>query len=177
MMKAVMKTVLIALFLLSFIPAVSAQMSGEELPPGVTAEDVYQVSNKMYCEVCAGVPLSDCPSVTCRAWRQEIARLLGEGYSDSDIKSYFAENYGSAVTGVPLKTEDRNIGLGLPALVIVLAGIVIGWRMLRLYQRGETRALQAARAAGLRSDYDRPVPDNVDSEALQQFMRLVEEKK
>ncbi|KAB2902578.1 MAG: cytochrome c-type biogenesis protein CcmH [Anaerolineae bacterium] len=176
-MKKLLKVALISVFLLSFAPAVVAQMSGEELPPGVTADDVYRISNKMYCEVCAGVPLSDCPSVTCRAWRQEIARLLGEGYSDSDIKSYFAENYGSAVTGVPLKTEDRNIGLGLPALLIVLAGVVIGGRLLLLYQRGESRALQAARAAGLRSDYDRPVPDNVDADALERFMRLVEERK
>lgn len=176
-MKKLLKVALISVFLLSFAPAVVAQMSGEVLPPGVTADDVYRISNKMYCEVCAGVPLSDCPSVTCRAWRQEIARLLGEGYSDSDIKSYFAENYGSAVTGVPLKTEDRNIGLGLPALLIVLAGVVIGGRLLLLYQRGESRALQAARAAGLRSDYDRPVPDNVDADALERFMRLVEERK
>lgn len=173
-MKMLKFILLVAVF---FVPTVAAQMSGEELPPGVSADDVYRVSSKMYCDVCEGVPISDCPSPTCRAWRQEIARLLGENYSDSEIKTYFAENYGSAVTGVPLKAQDRNIGLGLPALLIVLAGLFIGWRLWMLRQQGESRALQAARAAGLHPDYERPVPDNVDPDYLERFMRLVEERK
>lgn len=178
MIKVLKYTLILAVYLLAvaYVPSVGAQMSGEELPPGVTADEVYAVSSKMYCEVCAGVPLSDCPSVTCRAWRQEIATLLGEGYTADEIKQSFAENYGGAVTGVPLKDSDRNLGFGLPAALILGAGLLIVGRLWMLRQKGETRALQAARAAGLNPDYDRPVPDNVDAEYLERFMRLVEER-
>lgn len=158
------------------VTAVRAQMGGEDLPPGVTGDDVYRVSRKMYCDVCAGVPISDCPSPTCAAWRQEVAMLLGEGYSDDDILQYFAERYGEKVSGVPLQEGSRGIALGLPALAALLIGLLVVWQVWRLRGRTESRALQAARAAGLMEGYTRPVPDNVDADYLERFMRMVEDR-
>jgi cytochrome c-type biogenesis protein CcmH/NrfF len=170
--------VMILLALASSLPSRAlAQMSGEELPPGVTSDDVYRVSRQMYCDVCAGVPISDCPSPTCAAWRQEVANLLGQGYDDASIMEYFAYNYGEKVTGVPLQEGSRGIALGLPALLGVLIGLVVVWQVWRLLQKGQSRALQAAIAAGTRADYHRPVPDNVDSDYLARFIRMVEEKR
>lgn len=154
-----------------------AQMSGEDLPAGVTSDDVYRVSRQMYCDVCAGVPISDCPSPTCAAWRQEVANLLGQGYDDSAILEYFAYNYGDKVTGVPLAEGSRSLALGLPALLGFLIGVVVVWQIWRLSQRGQTVAMKAASAAGLRSDYQRPVPDNVDSHYLARFIRMVDDNR
>jgi cytochrome c-type biogenesis protein CcmH/NrfF len=166
--------VLVCLFVLAGASAVLAQSGGEELPPGVTLDDVYRVSRKMYCDVCAGVPVSDCPSPTCALWRQEVADLLGQGYTDDQILRIFAERYGDKISGVPLQEDDRTLALGLPILIGVFAFGLIGWQIWRLRQRGDTRALQAARSAGLLADYARPVPDNVNPEYLQRFLDFVE---
>jgi cytochrome c-type biogenesis protein CcmH/NrfF len=175
-----LRAALLAVTILSALLGVAvaaAQTGGEELPPGVTADDVYRVSRKMYCDVCAGIPISDCPSPTCAAWRQEVANLLGEGYTDDEILQYFAERYGEKVSGVPLNKKDRIFTLGLPLTVALLVGMVIIWQVVRLSRGGETLAVQAAHAAGLRSEYERPVPDNVDPDYLERFLSLVEGKR
>jgi cytochrome c-type biogenesis protein CcmH/NrfF len=167
----------LAVLILAFVPTVQAQMGGEDLPPGVTMDDVYRVSRKMYCDVCQGIPISDCPSPTCAAWRQEVAVLLGEGYTDDEILEYFADRYGEKISGVPIKEKNRLLALGLPALLATIFGLVVVWQLLRLRERGESRALQAAKAAGtLVTEYGRPVPDNVDFNALERFLRMVDEQ-
>lgn len=172
------KILLITLFTLLIISLpVQAQLGGEELPAGVEYDDVYRVSNKMYCDVCAGVPLSSCASVTCKAWRQEIANLLGEGYGDDQIYEYFSVRYGSDVTGVPLEDGEKGLALGLPAILTVVIGVLVVWQVWRMRQREETRAHEAARTAGLNTEYDRPVPDNVDPEGLRIFLQILEDRK
>lgn len=152
-----------------------AQLGGEDLPEGVTGDDVYRVSSKMYCDVCAGVPVSACASPTCAAWRQEVANLLGQGYTDEEIMQEFAVLYGDEISGVPLGGSDRTIALLLPALLALGVAVVIVWQVLAVRQRGSSRAQAAADAAGLHEDFERPVPDNVDPEYLERFLILLEE--
>ena len=152
-----------------------AQLGGEDLPPGVTGDDVYRVSSKMYCDVCAGVPVSACASPTCAAWRQEVANLLGDGYTDDEILQEFSTLYGDKISGVPLGGSDRTIALVFPALLALGIAAVIVWQVLQLRQRGSSRAQAAADAAGLVEGFNRPVPDNVDAEYLERFLVLLEE--
>lgn len=173
-LKFFLMLALLLILVLSFSSA-GAQLGGEELPEGISGDDVYRVASGIYCDVCAGVPISACPSPTCAAWRQEIATLLGEGYADADIRQYFADRYGDEVTGVPLQNNQRNLALGLPVLLIAVIGVVIGYQIWRLRQRGQSRAQQAAHSAGLLSDHKRPVPDNVDPEYLKRFLSLLED--
>jgi len=176
-MRHLLKWGLLLIVLMLGVSSAGAQLGGEQLPEGVSGDDVYRVSSQLYCDVCAGVPLSSCPSPTCLRWRQEIANLLGQGRSDEEIFSYFAENHGGEVTGVPLERGQRNVALGFPLLMTLVLGLLVMWQIWRIRARGETRAQLAARQAGTRPDYDRPVPDNVDAEALARFMTLVNERK
>jgi len=152
-----------------------AQMGGEDLPPGVTTDDVYRVANKMYCDVCAGIPISACPSPTCAAWRQEVANLLGQGYTDDEILQEFARLYGDKISGVPLGGSDRTIAFGLPMALAAIIALVIFWQVYQLRQRSLTRAQAAAAEAGLVEGFNRPVPDNVDPAYLERFLQLLEE--
>jgi len=170
-------SLLVLLVGLAVVPTVGAQLGGEELPPGVTHDDVYAVADQMYCDVCEGIPLSSCTSVTCAAWRQEIANLLGQGQTADEIQQYFAERYGNEVTGVPISESQRNIAFGLPALLAVVLAVFVGWQLLRYQQSKNNNALDVARRAGLDSAYDRPVPDNVDPQGLSAFLTLVEESR
>lgn len=167
---------LIALMLV-LVPSASAQLGGEDLPPGVSQDDIYRVSSQMYCEVCEGVAVSNCPSPTCRAWRQEIAELMGEGLTDEEIMETFATLYGDEISGVPIDGSERNFALYLPIALIVVAGVAVLWKVWDVRGRGDSRAMEAAKSAGLHEKYDRPVPDNVASEAyLEKFLELVEKR-
>lgn len=163
--------------LLMAAPLAQAQLGGEDIPEGVTHDEVYAVASEMYCDVCAGVPLSACASVTCRAWRQEIANLLGEGWTHDEIYTYFAERYGADVTGVPLQDNERGLAVGLPLILTLVLGVIVVWQVWRIQQHNDTRAHQAARAAGLDENYSRPVPNNVDQDGLRSFLDLLEAKK
>ncbi|NJL93481.1 MAG: hypothetical protein HC915_06985 [Anaerolineae bacterium] len=114
--------------------------------------------------------------MTCRAWRQEVAVLLGEGYSDEEIIDRFATQYGDKISGVPVSTNDRNLALVFPAMAGLFLAVVVGWQVWNMRQRGENRALAAARAAGNLEGFSRPVPDNVDPIALRRLLKMVEER-
>jgi cytochrome c-type biogenesis protein CcmH/NrfF len=170
-----LKLLILLLAMLIAPLSVHAQIGGEELPEGVTSDDVFRVSNRMYCDVCAGVPVSACPSPTCAAWRQEVATMLGEGYTDDEILQEFARLYGDNISGIPLGGSDRTIAFGLPAVLAALVALVIGWQVWQIRQRDTSRAHAAANAAGLIEGFERPVPDNVDPDYLERFLQLLEE--
>ncbi|MFP4322178.1 MAG: cytochrome c-type biogenesis protein CcmH [Anaerolineales bacterium] len=157
------------------VAGVRAQFAGEDLPPGVQGEDVYRVSSEIYCDVCEGVPVSDCPTATCAGWRQEIANLLGEGYSDQAIVEEMTRRYGDEVSPVPVDRERRLVALGLPIALIVVIGLGMGWQVWRLRAYQQSRAQVAAAQAGDLPGYVRPVPDNVDPVYLTRFLKRLED--
>lgn len=154
--------------------AVNAQGGPDKYPDDVDPTDVYNIARHLYCDVCAGVPLSDCPSTQCKAWREEIALLLSEGKTEDEIRQHFADRYGENVSGVPLNDNDRLLVFFIPLGISVLAVALIGWRIYLWRGNDTNRALQAARTAGLRTEYDRPVPDNVDSTYIKRVLADLE---
>ena len=84
---------------------------GDRYPPNVDPDDVYDISRDLYCDVCQGVPLSDCPSGQCQAWREEIGDLLGDGLTTQEIRQHFARRYGDQVSGVPLDEGNRRFNV------------------------------------------------------------------
>ncbi len=149
---------------------------GERFPPNVDPDDVYDIASNLYCDVCQGVPLADCPSSQCRVWREEIAGLLSEGYTEQEIRERFADRYGEKVSGIPLDPEDRRFTYLIPIILIGLAAVAIAWQLFRWNKR-ETRALTVARSAGTLVENERPVPDNVDREYLGRVLKELEELK
>lgn len=169
--------VLLALMAL-FLDAsgVWAQGGGDTYPPGVDPDDVYAISHRLYCDVCEGVPLSDCPTDQCRVWREEIADLLYEGKTTDEIRQHFATRYGDKVTGVPLSRTARLITYGTLFGLIGLVTVGLGWQLYRWRNKTESRALQVARSAGTLQNYQRPVPDNVDAAYLERVLDALEKQ-
>ncbi len=176
-MRRLRYLLIIALFslLAGLISGTVLAQGGDRYPPGVDPDDVYQIARELRCDVCQGVPLSDCPSEQCRVWREEIADLLFEGRTDDEIMEHFAERYGDKVSGVPLTQSDRTLTYAIPILLVGVAAAGIGWQIYR-WKDQETRALQVARSAGTRDDFERPVPDNVDPEYLDRVLSALEEQ-
>ncbi len=139
-----------------------AQGGPDKYPEDVDPTDVYRIARQLYCDVCAGVPLADCPSSQCQVWREEIAMLLSEGKTQDDIREHFADRYGEQVSGVPLDQNDRLLVFLIPLGISLLAVGLVGWRIYLWRDTNTNRALQSARSAGTRPEFARPVPDNVD---------------
>lgn len=165
---------LLVLLLGVSVGAVNAQGGPDKYPDDVDPTAVYNIARHLYCDVCAGVPLSDCPSTQCKAWREEIALLVSEGKSEGEIRQHFADRYGEQVSGVPLNDSDRLLVFLVPVGISLLVVVVIGWRIYLWREKDTNRALQAARSAGLRTDYDRPVPDNVDPTYIERVLTDLE---
>src|SRR5689334_10817027 len=86
---------LIAMSLLLFARSVNAQA------PTPSADDVNRVARQLYCPVCENIPLDVCPTEACAKWRADIRDRLAQGWTDEQIKTYFAEQYGDRVLAQP----------------------------------------------------------------------------
>lgn len=170
---------LIAAALIVMIALLGAQnvaaQGGEEfeLPEGVTWDEVNSVAHEMYCDVCEGIPLDECESIACRQWREEIARQLGDGRTENEIFDYFVERYGADVAALPREGGDRLLALIVPVILLLVIGIIGGRQVWQYRQRGQQAGEVTKRKREGRLS-ERPLPDNIDPELLEQLTRELE---
>lgn len=175
---AIVGLVLIAaLFILN--TATAKAQGGDDYPPGVDPDDVYRISRELYCDVCQGVPLADCPSTQCRAWREEIADYLAAGMTESEILDTMGQRYGEKISGIPLTENNRRFTYAIPIVLALFAaaGVIFQIRRMRDKDHATSGPAVAARSAGLLEEHDRPVPDNVDPIYLERLLNLLNEEK
>jgi cytochrome c-type biogenesis protein CcmH len=169
--------ILVAVFSLRQSTRPVAAQGGDELPPGVTDDEVYEVASEMYCDVCQGVPLSDCPSPQCQAWREEIADYIYQGYTKEEIKGKFADRYGEKISGTPIDPGNRDFVYAVPIFIAAMLSLVVIWQFITWSSRKPNRALAVASSAGTLREFDRPVPDNLDPVYLARFLELLNKDK
>jgi cytochrome c-type biogenesis protein CcmH len=124
---------------------------GQAVPPIITEDDVSRVAEKMYCPVCENIPLDDCGTATCVAWKNEIAQMLARGMSSEAIISDFVARYGEKVVGVPQDPVLRALSWAVPALAIVVA-VVAALRLVRRWQQPADAPAAAESGAALPAD-------------------------
>ncbi len=86
----------------------------------VTADDVNEVAEKMYCPVCENIPLEDCGTAACQDWRDEIRIYLEQGWTEEQIINDFIDRFGDMVVGVPRNPLLRGMSLITPWVLITL---------------------------------------------------------
>ena len=90
-----------------------------------TDNDVNAIASQLFCPVCENTPLDVCPTEACRDWRELIRTKLAEGWSEDQIKEYFAEQYGARVLAEPpLSGLNWLVYLIPPALIIAGAAFL-----------------------------------------------------
>lgn len=116
--------------------------------PTPSDDEVNRVAKQLYCPVCEGVPLDVCPTAACAQWREDIRQRLGQGWTDEEVREYFAARYGDQVLAEPPAR-------GFSALVYILPvlGLLIGAALLVRWLRS-ARSLPAEAVGGAE-----PVPD------------------
>lgn len=147
------------LFLLMLLCLALAVPVGAQTPaPPVSDDEVNRVAKGMFCPVCENVPLDVCPTQACIQWRADIRERLAAGWTEADIKTYFAEQYGDRVLAVPPPTGLNLLIYLLPPVTLVLGGWGL-WRYLG--QRRAPAVPPAAPAAPPADDYARRLEEEL----------------
>jgi cytochrome c-type biogenesis protein CcmH len=107
--------------------------------PTPSDDEVNRVAKQMYCPVCENIPLDVCPTQACHDWRELIRQKLADGWTDQQIKDYFAQQYGVRVLAEPPASGLNWLVYILP-WVAFLAGVVIVWRVLVSVRKKPTAA-------------------------------------
>ena len=89
--------ILLILLLLALIWVTPAAAQKSTPPP----DDVNRVASQLYCPVCENTPLDVCPTQACAQWRSLIRDKMAAGWTDDQIKQYFADQYGVRVLSEP----------------------------------------------------------------------------
>ncbi len=133
-----MRRVLIGLFALAAFLVVARVTWAQDGGP-VTDDEVNRVAKQLYCPVCENIPLDVCPTQACTQWRATIREKLVAGWSEQQIKDYFAAQYGERVLAAPT-SDGFTVLVWIIPPIAVIAGAVGLWAFMR-------RAVQSAPTA------------------------------
>jgi len=129
--------------------------------PTPSDNEVNRVAKQLYCPVCENIPLDVCPTQACAEWRELIRLKIADGWSDEQIKDYFALQYGDRVLAEPPRRGLNWLVYILPP-VFFLGGALILYSVLRKMRAPVGQAAPAAQPQ---------TPDNGDP-----YLRRVEEE-
>ncbi len=91
-------------------------------PPGITANQVNDVAEQLWCPLCSGVRLDVCELKACDQMKDVIAIKLSEGEDVESIRAYFIEQYGPQVLGEPPKEGFNWLAWIMPFLMMAVGG-------------------------------------------------------
>ncbi len=100
--------------LLAYQPVIAQQ-------PTPSDDDVNALARQLYCPVCENTPLDVCPTKACAQWREMIREKMVLGWSEDQIKKYFAEQYGEQVLSTP-SIDGPNRAIYIVPLFLFLVG-------------------------------------------------------
>jgi cytochrome c-type biogenesis protein CcmH len=102
--------------------------------PTPSDDDVNAIAKQLFCPVCENTPLDVCPTQACAQWRDEIRLRLAQGWTEAEIKDYFAQNYGIRVLAEPPR-QGLNWLVYIVPPVAFLAGAAILYKAFRSWRK------------------------------------------
>lgn len=106
-------------------------MGPPEGPPPTEAvlnERAVVIYSKLRCPVCQGVSIADSPAGMATNMREQVRELVGKGYGEEQVLSYFERSYGEFVRLEP-PLRGLNVMLWiLPAVALVGGGFFVFWK-------------------------------------------------
>jgi cytochrome c-type biogenesis protein CcmH len=122
-------------FSLIFVLGLAFVFAGAALAQDTPSDDeVNDIAKDIYCPVCENTPLDVCPTQVCSQWRELIREQLSMGWSGSQIRQYFVDQYGDRVLSTPPARGLNWLVYILPPLAI-LAGAFILVRTIRNWKK------------------------------------------
>lgn len=114
------KKTLIILFLGLFAGLLTVRIARAQQPTP-SDDQVNAIARQLYCPVCENTPLDVCPTTPCAQWRELIRQKLSAGWTATQIKDYFVQQYGARVLGSPPAKGLNWLAYVVPPLIILLA--------------------------------------------------------
>jgi cytochrome c-type biogenesis protein CcmH len=108
-----------------------AALAQDTLP---SDDAVNAIAKEIYCPVCENTPLDVCPTQVCSQWRELIREQIAMGWSDSEIRQYFVNQYGDRVLAAPPARGLNWLVYILPPGAI-LVGAFILFRTMRNWRK------------------------------------------
>lgn len=121
-------TIVLMFLLLVSLAQVGSAAAQDTNPP--TDDEVNAIAKELFCPVCENTPLDVCPTEACKQWRDLIRLKLAEGWTESQIKQYFVDQYGARVLSEPPRQGWYWLIYLIP-VALLLAGVYI---LARAYQ-------------------------------------------
>jgi cytochrome c-type biogenesis protein CcmH len=81
--------------------AVQPGLAATQPVTAISDDQVNAVARQLYCPICENISLDVCPTEACARWRELIREKLAAGWSVTQIKTYFASQYGDQVLPEP----------------------------------------------------------------------------
>ena len=125
-MKAL--TCLLAAWLALAGGAVAAEAQEGFDDPGLEAR--YQaLTHEIRCPKCLNESIAESKAPVAADLRREVRRLIGEGKSDDEVKTFLSDRYGDFVLYRPRMTPTTFAVWAAPFVLLAFGGIVF-WRIL-----------------------------------------------
>lgn len=115
--------ILLAIGVLTFVMVNQAAAQ----TPAPSDNEVNAIARQLFCPVCENTPLDVCPTQACAQWRELIRAKLADGWSENQIKEYFAAQYGARVLSEPPR-QGLNWLIYIIPPVLMLIGVYILYR-------------------------------------------------
>ena len=154
---------------LSTTSLIGTALAQSPTPRPVTDDDVNAVARQLYCPVCENIPLDVCPTQACAEWRELIRQKLAAGWTEQQIKDYFAEYYGDRVLAEPPASGLNWIIYILPWVAFLGGAVIVGRVIISMRRKVST--------ATARIEPDSANAKNVDDPYLAKLEEDLREEK
>lgn len=138
--------VILMILLLGLLAGILSPASAQDTQPTPQASkptpsdnEVNAIAKQMFCPVCENIPLDVCPTQACHEWRELIRQKLADGWTQDQIKDYFAAQYGDRVLAEPPRRGLNWLVYILPPVFIAIGAILL-FGVLRSMRRPVVRA-------------------------------------
>ena len=113
-------------FVVLLLAAVWVGVAAAQDPqPTPSDNDVNAVAKQLFCPVCENTPLDVCPTQACAQWRELIREKMELGWSEAQIKVFFAEQYGDQVLALPPRRGFNWLIYVLPPLIVIIGVVIV----------------------------------------------------
>ncbi|GIK37511.1 MAG: hypothetical protein BroJett011_13440 [Chloroflexota bacterium] len=113
----------------------------------ISDDEVNAVAKKLYCPVCENTPLDVCPTQACKDWRAMIRQQLSDGWTETEVLTYFEAKFGPQVLAQP-PVRGFTVLVWILPIIGLAGGAVFLWLLLRRWQKRRLGREQPVASAG-----------------------------
>ena len=87
--------------------------------------DYQQLTEELRCLVCQNQNIADSDAGLAKDLRNEVAKMVQKGMSQTEITDYLVERYGDFVRYNPPMRADTIVLWVMPLLILLIAGFIV----------------------------------------------------